>query len=84
MQCTVSKEIWLSNLETMIVLADLVYSKFFLRMRLFADLFSQGLKHLHDNQLYHINVKPANIFIGCDGFTCKLGDFGLTISMDTS
>ena len=53
-------------------------------MRLFADLFFQGLKHLHDKRLCHLDVKPANIFIGCDGFTCKMGDFGLTISMDTS
>lgn len=43
---------------------------------------SQGLKHLHDNRLCHLDIKPANIFIGLDSFTCKLGDFGLVVSMD--
>ncbi|PIK53617.1 putative membrane-associated tyrosine- and threonine-specific cdc2-inhibitory kinase [Apostichopus japonicus] len=40
----------------------------------------QGLKHLHDNDLLHLDVKPDNIFIGMDGL-CKLGDFGLTVSV---
>ena len=42
----------------------------------------QGLKHLHDNRLCHFDIKPANIFIGRDGTTCKLGDFGLCVSLD--
>lgn len=42
----------------------------------------QGLKHLHDNRLCHFDIKPANIFIGGDGVTCKLGDFGLCVSLD--
>ena len=42
----------------------------------------QGLKHLHDNRLCHFDIKPANIFLGQDGVTCKLGDFGLCMSID--
>ena len=42
----------------------------------------QGLKHLHDNRLCHFDIKPANIFMGRDGTTCKLGDFGLCVSLD--
>ena len=45
-------------------------------------LLPQGLKHLHDNRLCHFDIKPANIFIGRDGTTCKLGDFGLCVSLD--
>ena len=43
---------------------------------------AQGLKHLHDNRLCHFDIKPANIFLGDDGLTCKLGDFGLCTSID--
>ena len=39
-----------------------------------------GLKHLHDNNLVHLDVKPANIFLSKEG-TCKLGDFGLMIDL---
>jgi len=42
----------------------------------------QGIKHLHDHQLCHFDIKPANIFIAQDGMTCKLGDFGLVVSED--
>ncbi|XP_064384490.1 membrane-associated tyrosine- and threonine-specific cdc2-inhibitory kinase-like [Halichondria panicea] len=42
----------------------------------------RGLKHLHDNNLCHFDIKPANIFLGGDGSTCKLGDFGLCVTMD--
>ena len=41
----------------------------------------QGLKHLHDHRLCHLDIKPANIFLGQDG-SCKLGDFGLCVSLD--
>lgn len=43
-------------------------------------LLSQGLKHLHDNGLCHLDIKPANIFLADDSFTCKVGDFGLCSS----
>uniref|UniRef100_H3AX30 Membrane-associated tyrosine- and threonine-specific cdc2-inhibitory kinase n=1 Tax=Latimeria chalumnae TaxID=7897 RepID=H3AX30_LATCH len=41
----------------------------------------QGLKHLHDRGLVHMDVKPANIFISQQD-TCKLGDFGLMLELD--
>jgi membrane-associated tyrosine/threonine-specific cdc2-inhibitory kinase len=43
----------------------------------------KGLKHLHDNRLCHLDIKPANIFLSQDGVTCKLGDFGLVVSADS-
>ena len=38
------------------------------------------MKHLHDNNLVHVDIKPDNIFISHDG-VCKLGDFGLVIDL---
>ncbi|KAH6945075.1 hypothetical protein HPB50_007119 [Hyalomma asiaticum] len=35
-----------------------------------------GIKHLHDHELTHLDIKPENIFISRDGYY-KLGDFGL-------
>lgn len=43
----------------------------------------QGLEHLHDNGLCHLDIKPDNIFLSQSGTTWKLGDFGLVASMDT-
>ncbi|XP_053384462.1 membrane-associated tyrosine- and threonine-specific cdc2-inhibitory kinase-like isoform X2 [Mercenaria mercenaria] len=40
----------------------------------------QAVKHLHDNNLIHMDIKPDNIFISYDGI-CKLGDFGLVIDL---
>lgn len=40
----------------------------------------QAVKHLHDNNLVHMDIKPDNIFISYDGI-CKLGDFGLVIDL---
>lgn len=40
----------------------------------------QALKHLHDRNLVHMDIKPENIFITFDGH-CKLGDFGLVIDL---
>lgn len=42
--------------------------------------FTQGLSHLHNNNLCHFDIKPENIFLSLDRITCKLGDFGLCVS----
>ncbi|XP_059152744.1 membrane-associated tyrosine- and threonine-specific cdc2-inhibitory kinase-like [Physella acuta] len=39
-----------------------------------------ALKHLHDYNLVHMDIKPENAFISFDGI-CKLGDFGLVIDL---
>lgn len=39
-----------------------------------------GLKHLHDSQLAHMDIKPANLFLGRDGLY-KIGDFGLVVEL---
>ena len=54
--------------------------KSILSRHVFFLFLSQGLKHLHDNHLCHFDIKPANIFLGQDGITWKLGDFGLCTS----
>ncbi|XP_074660292.1 membrane-associated tyrosine- and threonine-specific cdc2-inhibitory kinase-like [Tubulanus polymorphus] len=41
-----------------------------------------AVKHLHDHDLIHMDIKPDNIFIGEDGLA-KLGDFGLVIDIVT-
>ncbi|KAL0221947.1 hypothetical protein RCL1_001801 [Eukaryota sp. TZLM3-RCL] len=40
-----------------------------------------GLKHLHDNGILHLDIKPSNIFITRreTSLELKLGDFGLAI-----
>ena len=40
----------------------------------------QALKHLHERNLAHMDIKPDNIFISFDG-SYKLGDFGLVIDL---
>ncbi|XP_037671002.1 membrane-associated tyrosine- and threonine-specific cdc2-inhibitory kinase isoform X1 [Choloepus didactylus] len=39
-----------------------------------------ALAHLHGQGLVHLDVKPANIFLGPRG-RCKLGDFGLLMQL---
>lgn len=39
-----------------------------------------GVKHLHDHDLAHLDIKPENIFISRDGYY-KLGDFGLVLDL---
>ena len=39
-----------------------------------------AVKHLHDHDLVHMDIKPENIFVGMDG-VCKLGDFGLVMDL---
>ena len=38
------------------------------------------MKHLHDHNLLHLDIKPENIFVSMYG-ACKLGDFGLTVQL---
>lgn len=40
----------------------------------------QALRHLHERNLVHMDIKPENIFISFEGH-CKLGDFGLMIDL---
>ncbi|XP_055221027.1 membrane-associated tyrosine- and threonine-specific cdc2-inhibitory kinase isoform X1 [Gorilla gorilla gorilla] len=42
-----------------------------------------ALAHLHGQGLVHLDVKPANIFLGPRG-RCKLGDFGLLVELGTA
>lgn len=39
----------------------------------------QGLKHVHDCGLIHLDIKPSNVLIADDG-TLKIGDFGLAMN----
>ncbi|RWS28624.1 membrane-associated tyrosine- and threonine-specific cdc2-inhibitory kinase-like protein [Leptotrombidium deliense] len=39
-----------------------------------------AVKHLHERNLIHLDIKPDNIFISRDGI-CKLGDFGLMVDL---
>ncbi|KRZ07647.1 Membrane-associated tyrosine- and threonine-specific cdc2-inhibitory kinase wee-1.3, partial [Trichinella zimbabwensis] len=45
------------------------------------DLLS-ALKHLHENRLVHLDLKPENIFLTKDEI-CKVGDFGLLFNQKT-
>ncbi len=40
----------------------------------------KAVRHLHDKDLIHLDIKPENIFISNDGM-CKLGDFGLVLDI---
>lgn len=41
-----------------------------------ADKHAQGLKYIHDSNIIHLDLKPANVFIDWEG-VLKIGDFGL-------
>jgi serine/threonine protein kinase len=36
-----------------------------------------GLEHIHSKRIIHRDIKPDNIFIGRDGHSAKIGDFGV-------
>jgi membrane-associated tyrosine/threonine-specific cdc2-inhibitory kinase len=42
----------------------------------------QAVKHLHDHDFIHLDIKPENIFLSSNG-ECKLGDFGLAFDLKT-
>eukprot|EP00698_Gefionella_okellyi_P006111 TRINITY_DN1556_c0_g2_i1.p1 TRINITY_DN1556_c0_g2~~TRINITY_DN1556_c0_g2_i1.p1 ORF type:complete len:579 (-),score=156.62 TRINITY_DN1556_c0_g2_i1:590-2326(-) len=41
-----------------------------------------GIKHVHDNQLIHLDVKPSNLLLTSD-MSLKIADFGLTHKIGT-
>ncbi|KDQ57786.1 hypothetical protein JAAARDRAFT_47622 [Jaapia argillacea MUCL 33604] len=43
--------------------------------KIFADL-SNGLRFIHDHNVIHLDLKPANIFVTADG-RFRIGDFGM-------
>lgn len=45
----------------------------------FVDLL-MAVKHIHDNQLLHLDIKPENAFLSKEGIF-KLGDFGLVVEI---
>jgi len=44
---------------------------------------SSALAHCHSKGILHMDVKPANIMVTSQGL-CKLGDFGCSVSTNTS
>lgn len=40
-----------------------------------------AVKHLHDHELVHMDIKPENILISQHN-TCKIGDFGLVLDLE--
>jgi serine/threonine protein kinase len=44
-----------------------------------ADL-ALGLKHLHDLNIVHLDMKPSNVFITEEG-SLKIGDFGMAMCL---
>lgn len=53
------------------------FSKPFTRLDLGPQV-AAALKHMHERNILHLDVKPDNIYIGRDG-QYKLGDFGLAV-----
>ena len=47
--------------------------------RIFADM-TRAIKHVHDKEFIHLDIKPSNFFVAKDG-KVKLGDFGLAIDL---
>ena len=47
--------------------------------RIFADM-ARAIKHVHDKEFIHLDIKPSNFFVAKDG-KVKLGDFGLAIDL---
>ena len=51
-----------------------------IKTEIFLCLNIKAVKHLHDHDLIHMDIKPENIFI-TDNEVCKLGDFGLVLDL---
>ena len=43
---------------------------------------ARAIKHIHDKNFVHLDVKPSNFFVSADK-TCKLGDYGIAIDLET-
>ena len=41
-----------------------------------------SVKHVHDCNFVHLDIKPSNFFV-CENGTIKLGDFGSAIELST-
>ena len=41
----------------------------------------RGLNHVHDNGIFHLDIKPKNIYLGLDSYF-KIGDFGCACRSD--
>lgn len=41
-----------------------------------------GLRHLHDQGMAHLDIKPDNIYMSVDEKLYKVGDFGLVTRLD--
>ncbi|KRX40366.1 Serine/threonine-protein kinase mos [Trichinella britovi] len=42
----------------------------------FCRQIADALQYCHKNNILHLDVKPSNVLISCDGNDCKLTDFG--------
>ena len=41
---------------------------------------AMGLKHIHDNNVVHMDIKPENLFLKASG-AFKVGDFGIAVRL---
>ena len=41
-----------------------------------------GIKYLHENQIFHKDLKPANVLLSADLLNIKIIDFGLSTKID--
>jgi len=42
---------------------------------------ARAVKHVHDKDYVHLDIKPSNFFVSQDG-TVKLGDFGIALDLN--
>ena len=70
----------LVSTNKIIIMSSSLNRKTYLGSDLTVAVVFQGLRHIHDNGMVHMDIKPANAFIGLDGL-CKIGDFGLVLEL---